>query len=370
MLENALARGLGACGSAVTLGGVLPAPAVALLAKRSGAVVSASHNPAVYNGVKFFRAGWKLEDSEEEAIEELLDVHPGDTAAIDSQDGLAACYVELVCERFGSPLRGLRIVVDCANGAMYEVAPEAFEQLGAHVVIIGNTPDGMNINAGCGATDLSLLSQTVAAGDFDLGVAFDGDGDRMLAVDSRGSELDGDQIVAILALHLGVDLVAVTQMTNLGFHRLLGEHGIRVVTTDVGDRYVLEALRREGGILGGEQSGHIIYLRGHTTGDGLVAALLLGRAVVESGRPLSDLATIMPKYPQATRNVPVRDKTIPEEVRQEVEALNEELGERGRVLVRPSGTEPVIRILAEAETPQIAGNLCARIEALVQRELG
>jgi phosphoglucosamine mutase len=372
-LERALASGLAAAGAPVTRGGILPTPAVALLADEGGAVVSASHNPPEYNGVKFFSGGWKLDDAEEEAIEALLDeAVDGNGTAEQAAEAveLAARYVDLVCERFGSDLRGLRIALDCANGAMYEVAPLAFERVGAHVVIVGNRPDGANINVGCGATDLRLLSTTVAEGDFDLGVAFDGDGDRMLAVDAAGEELDGDQILAVLALHLDVDRVAVTSMTNLGFHHLMRERGILVVTTDVGDRYVLEALRREGGVLGGEQSGHLIYLDGHTTGDGLAAALLLCRALKESGRSLSDMATIMPRYPQVKANVTVRTKTIPEGVAREIERVNEELGDTGRVLVRPSGTEPVVRVLAEAETPQIAGNLCATIRTLVERELG
>ena len=369
-LERALASGLASAGSTVTLGGILPTPAVALLADEAGAVVSASHNPPEYNGVKFFRNGWKLDDAEEEAVEALLDGAAVAHASPHEAEGLAERYVEIVCERFGTSLQGLRVALDCANGAMYEVAPGAFDRLGAHVVTLGNQPDGTNINAGCGATDLGLLSRTVAEGEFDLGVAFDGDGDRMLAVDAGGVELDGDQIVAILALHLGVDTVAVTSMTNLGFHRLMREHGIRVLTTDVGDRYVLEALRREGAVLGGEQSGHVIYLRGHSTGDGLVAAMLLCRVVSETGERLSDLATKMSKYPQVKANVAVRTKTISKEVTREVERVNRELEERGRVLVRPSGTEPVVRVLAEAETPQIAGDLCATIRTLVERELG
>jgi phosphoglucosamine mutase len=369
-LELALARGLAAAGGEVLLGGVLPTPAVALLADRSGAVVSASHNPAEYNGVKFFRAGWKLEDAEEEAIEALMDgAGEADLAPVEAS-GLAERYTALVCERFGVPLHGLNVVLDCANGAMFEVAPAAFQRLGAHVVTIGNTPDGMNINQGCGATDLSLLSRVVREQEgADLGVAFDGDGDRMLAVDAEGNEVDGDQIVAVLALHLGVDTVAVTSMTNLGFHRLMAERGIRVLTTDVGDRYVLEALRRERALLGGEQSGHVIYLDGHTTGDGLAAALLLCRAVVEQGRSLAELA-LVPKYPQAKRNVPVRRKELPASLLTEIERTSAALGDRGRVLVRPSGTEPVVRILVEAETPQMVENLCGTIETLVQRELG
>jgi phosphoglucosamine mutase len=367
-LEEALVRGLYQAGADAVSGGVLPTPAVALLGRGdSGAVISASHNPPQYNGVKFFaEGGRKLADEEEEAIEQLLDEPGEDGGQVYAGLDVDRQYVDLVCERFGTPLAGLRLVADCANGAMFEVAPAALERLGGHVATIGNIPDGTNINIGCGATDLSLLRDAVRGGEFDLGVAFDGDGDRMLAVDSAGNEVDGDQILAVVALHLGVDLVAVTQMTNLGFHRLMEERGVRVVTTDVGDRYVGEALRREGGVLGGEQSGHLIYLRGHTTGDGLVAALLLCRAIVESGRTLADLVAEMPKFPQAKRNVPVRSKEISSDLRTEIDALTG----AGRVVVRPSGTEPVVRVLAEAETEEKASDLCARIAALVSRELG
>jgi phosphoglucosamine mutase len=252
---------------------------------------------------------------------------------------------------------------------MVEVGPAVFERLEAAVTAIGDAPDGTNINEGCGATDLGLLSRTVAGGEFDLGVAFDGDGDRLLAVDAGGTVVDGDQILAVLALHLGVDLVAVTQMTNLGFHRLMREHGIEVLTTDVGDRYVLEALRAAGGVLGGEQSGHVIFLNGHVTGDGLAAALLLCRAVVERARPLAELAAFE-RFPQVMENVPVRTKSLPASILEEAERINSEVGEHGRVLVRPSGTEPVVRVLAEAETAPEAQQLCARIVPLVQRELG
>jgi len=366
---TALARGLASGGSRAKLGWVLPTPAVPLLAEGFGAVVSASHNPPEYNGVKFFDAeGTKLSDPEEEAIEALLveapSSSPGEILGI--ADGLGQRYVEIVCSRFGGPLEGLRIVVDCANGAMFEIAPAAFAQLGAFVVSIGNEPDGMNINLGCGATDLSLVSRTVAAGDFDLGVAFDGDGDRMLAVDAEGREVDGDQILAVLALHLGVDLVAVTTMTNLGFHRLMDEQGVRVLTTDVGDRYVYEALMEHEGVLGGEQSGHLMYLKGHTTGDGLVAAVLLSRAVREQAAPLAELAAVMPKFPQVKENIPVRSKELPAELTRQIERMNAELAGRGRVLVRASGTEPVIRVLAEAESEDLAAELCATVTTLVR----
>jgi phosphoglucosamine mutase len=369
-LERALAAGLATGGARTVSGGVLPTPAVALLAEESGAVISASHNPPEYNGVKFFRGGWKLEDEEEEAIEALLDAGGREgtepPAQADGGPEYAERYVALVCERFGSRLEGLRVAVDCANGAMFEVGPQAFERLGAHVVTIGNKPDGTNINVGCGATGMRLLSETVRVGDFDLGVAFDGDGDRMLAVDAEGNELDGDEILAVIALHLEVDTVAVTEMTNLGFHRLMEEQGIRVLTTSVGDRYVLEALRREGGKLGGEQSGHIMYLEGHTTGDGLVGALLLCRALRESGGTLRELAGRMTKLPQAKADVNVRSKELPPALRDEIEGL----AAGGRVVVRPSGTEPVVRILVEAETEEAAESLCGRIATLVLRELG
>ena len=369
-LEEAFARGVVSAGGNAVLAGVVPTPAVALLALDLGVVVSASHNPPEYNGVKFFdREGRKLTDAAELEIEALLDVAPGGRdGEIDRVDVAVDSYLEHVVERFGSDLSGLRIAVDCANGAYSGLAPKAFRELGAHVVAIGDEPDGTNINVGCGATDLTAVSRTVVEHGLDLGVAFDGDGDRMLAVDAQGRAVDGDQIVAILALHLGVDLVAVTVMANLGFHRLMEERGVRVVTTDVGDRYVLEALRREGGVLGGEQSGHIIYLRDHVTGDGLASALLLCAAL--GGRPLADAAAVMPHFPQVKENVRVTRREVPAAVVEEAERINAALGGSGRVLVRPSGTEPVIRVLAEAETVSEAERLCGRIAALVSRELG
>ena len=368
-LEEAFARGIVEAGGNAVLAGVLPTPAVALLALDLGVVVSASHNPPEYNGIKIFdRDGQKLTDLDEEEIESLLDAEgPGD-GAIDRVNVATDSYLEHITERFGSDLSGLRIAVDCANGAYSSIAPQAFEQLGAEVTAIGAEPDGTNINVGCGATDLSLLQRTILTGDFDLGVAFDGDGDRMLAVDANGAALDGDQILAILADHLGVDLVAVTVMTNYGFHRFAEERGIRLVTTDVGDRYVLEGLRREGGMLGGEQSGHIIYLKDHVTGDGLEAALLLCAAL--EGRTLAEAATVLPRFPQAKENVRVATKNLSDDLLQEIQRLNAELDGSGRIVVRPSGTEPVVRVLAEAENPRKAQELCARISALVTRELG
>ncbi|MDX6486763.1 MAG: phosphoglucosamine mutase [Gaiellaceae bacterium] len=369
-LEEAFARGVSSAGGSAVLAGVVPTPAVALLRLDLGVVITASHNPPEYNGVKFFdRGGRKLSDAAEEEIEALLDA-PAPGGGEIAHVGVAVdSYLEHVLERFGSDLSGLRVAVDCANGAYSGIAPRAFEELGARVESIGDKPNGNNINVGFGATDLAALQHRVTSGKFDLGVGFDGDGDRMLAVDQNGHVVDGDEIVAILALHLGVDLVAVTTMTNLGFHRLMEERGIRVVTTDVGDRYVLEALYREGGILGGEQSGHVICLRDHVTGDGLASALLLCEAV--KGSSLAEAASAMQRYPQVRRDLPRSGRgPLPPALLERLESVNSELNGEGRVLVRPSGTEPVVRVLAEAPAQEEAEALCARIATLVSTELG
>jgi phosphoglucosamine mutase len=369
-LQEAFARGVVSAGGDCFLGGVLPTPAVALAALDLGVVISASHNPPEYNGVKFFDSqGHKLPDSAEEQIEELLTAAPAiDMGRVEHVEIATDSYMEHILERFGADLSGLRIVVDCANGAYSGIAPRAFEICGAEVHAIADQPDGANINVDCGATDLRLLQRTVREGGFDLGIAFDGDGDRMLAVDENGDAIDGDQIIAILALDRKVDQVAVTVMTNLGFHTLMREHGITVHTTDVGDRYVLEALYREGGALGGEQSGHIIYLRDHVTGDGLAAGLLLCGSL--QGRTLSEAAAAMPRYPQVKENVRVADKELTPAIATEVERLNQAWDGKGRILVRPSGTEPLIRVLVEAENAQVAEEACASIASLVRRELG
>ncbi|MEI7759968.1 MAG: phosphoglucosamine mutase [Thermoleophilia bacterium] len=368
-LEAAVVEGIVSAGGTAVCGGVLPTPAVALLAQDLGIVLSASHNPPAYNGVKFFTfEGHKLSDAQEEAIEALLDAPADGRGSVEMAEDAAVRYVEHVVEHFGSNLDGLRVAVDCANGAYSEIAPAVFEQLGARVTTVAATPDGSNINVGCGATDLGLLQEVVRTGAFDLGIAFDGDGDRMLAVDENGTALDGDQILAILALAQGVDAVAVTTMTNLGFHRLMAERGIRVVTTDVGDRHVLAAMRAEGAVLGGEQSGHVIMLDGHVTGDGLAAALLLCKALDRDS--LAAAATVMQRLPQAKQNVPVARPGLPESVVNEVERLGGELAGRGRILVRPSGTEPLVRVLVEAESEEEATALCGKIALLVRSELG
>jgi phosphoglucosamine mutase len=369
-LEAALAAGIASAGATAVLGGVLPTPAVALGVLDLGAVITASHNPPEYNGVKFFqRDGRKLTDAEEAEVEALLARPPRAVPGrIEASGDAGPGYVDYLIANFGSDLRGLRLVVDCANGAYSALAPEAFERLGAEVHAIGTIPDGSNINVRCGATDMEQLRDAVLALGADLGIAFDGDGDRMLAVDERGELVDGDAIVAILALDLGVDLVAVTQMTNLGFHALMAERGVRVITTDVGDRYVLEALDREGGVLGGEQSGHLIYLRNHVTGDGLAAGMLLCGAL--HGRSLGTVAAVIPRFVQHKENVRVRSKELTSALREAVERANAGLDGSGRVLVRPSGTEPLMRVLVEAENDDLAREACATIAALVKSELG
>jgi phosphoglucosamine mutase len=369
-LEEAFARGVASAGGDAVLAGVVPTPAVALLRLDLGVVISASHNPPEYNGVKFFdRHGHKLTDATEEEIEALLDAAAPGGGTIHHVTVAAESYLEHIITRFGTDLTGMRIAVDCANGAYSSLAPAAFEQLGAEVHAIANEPNGDNINVESGATDLRALQKAVVDGGYELGIAFDGDGDRMLAVDGNGDIANGDEIIAILAFHLGVDLVAVTSMSNLGLHKLLTEHGVRVLTTDVGDRYVLEALYRERGILGGEQSGHIICLRDHVTGDGLAAALLLCGAL--EGHPLHTVRRAMIRYPQVVQNIPRSDRgPLPAAVGATVDELNQGLGDEARVLVRPSGTEPLIRILAEAPTQAEAENLCAKVAALVRKELG
>ena len=369
-LEEAFARGVVEAGGNALLGGVLPTPAVALLRLDLGVVISASHNPPEYNGVKFFDGdGHKLSDASEEQIERLLAAAPGiDQGRIEHVGVATDSYMQHIVERFGSDLNGLRVVVDCANGAYSGLAANAFTRCGAEVHAIGDAPDGTNINVGCGATDLGLLQQTVRDGGYNLGIAFDGDGDRMLAVDEQGEAVDGDQIIAILALDLEVDKVAVTVMTNLGFHALMRERGIEVLTTSVGDRYVLEALQESGAVLGGEQSGHVIYLRDHVTGDGLAAGLLLCAAL--RGRPLSEVASVMHRYPQVKENVRVERRELTQAIEDEVERRNADWGDEGRVLVRPSGTEPLIRVLAEARDAEAAEEACASISTLVRQQLG
>jgi phosphoglucosamine mutase len=387
MLQAALAAGVSAAGGEALLGGVLPTPAAPLLIKRYGfdmaVVLSASHNPYQDNGVKFFAAdGFKLSDDDELAIEQKLQandkpVSAGSIGRVRELRGTHEDYLRELETRFANlRLDGLDVVIDCANGATYKVAPEIFRRLGADVTVVAATPDGRNINAGCGSTHVAGLGDRVRAGGHALGLAFDGDGDRVLAVDRAGTVVDGDELIALAALHLreqqrlAGDGVVVTVMTNYGFHSAMREAGIEVACTNVGDRYVLEELRRKGWALGGEQSGHIIEMGFNSTGDGIAGALLTLEAL--AGRDLTE-RDAMEKLPQRLVNVRVHDRgafASAESVAEAVLIEDRALSGRGRVLVRPSGTEPLVRVMVEAPTDEEADATCSRLVALVQRELG
>jgi phosphoglucosamine mutase len=389
MLEGALAAGLASAGAGVGLVGVLPTPAVAELVAATdaaaGAVISASHNPFPDNGIKLFGPdGFKLADAEEAAVEAALD-EPGERpegsrlGAIEHWAAGRARYVESLLERRPVDLGGLSIVVDCAHGATAVTAPEVLERLGARVTAIGVEPDGVNINVGCGSTDLAALAGAVRETGADLGLAFDGDGDRVLAVGGDGVPLDGDQIIAICALemrrrgHLDGDAVVVTTMTNLGFRRAMAAEGIEVRWTDVGDRYVLEEMRRGGYALGGEQSGHVINLRHGPSGDGLAAGLHLLEALAARGETLAEAGRIMQRLPQRLVNVPVErkgDLAGAEALWAAVRECEAALGEDGRVVVRASGTEPLVRVMVEAPTADECDVWCATIAEVAARELG
>jgi phosphoglucosamine mutase len=386
MLQAALAAGVSSAGGDALLGGVLPTPAAPLLLGRYGfdlaAVLSASHNPYQDNGVKFFASdGYKLSDDTERTIERVLEREPQAAGAtigrVRELRGAPEDYLRELHTRFAElDLSGLDVLLDCANGATYHVAPEIFRRLGAKVSVIADQPDGRNINAGCGSTHVAALAQQVRAGAHSVGFAFDGDGDRVLAVDRLGRVVDGDELLALAALHLrdagrlSGNGVAVTVMTNYGFHSAMEQAGVAVATTNVGDRYVLEELRARDWVLGGEQSGHIIEMGFNRTGDGIAGALLTMEAL--QGRDLSERRA-MAKLPQRLVNVRVRDREAlaqAEGVDHAVRAAEQELVGRGRVLVRPSGTEPLVRVMVEAPSEQEAQEVCERLVALVQAELG
>jgi phosphoglucosamine mutase len=400
MLEAAVAAGVSAAGGDALLGGVLPTPAAPLLIARYGfhlgVVLSASHNSYRDNGIKFFAGdGYKLSDETELAIErelELAGQRDGSSLAGAGADagepvrsigrvralrGAPEDYLRELHVRFQElDLHGVDVLLDCANGATYEVAPEIFRRLGATVSVRADVPDGRNINAGCGSTHVEELAREVLAGGHAVGFAFDGDGDRVLAVDSRGQVVDGDELLALAVMHLRArgrlpgDGVVVTVMSNYGFHAAMERAGVSVASTQVGDRYVLEELRARGWTLGGEQSGHIIDMGFNRTGDGIASALLTLEAL--AGRDLSE-RDAMSKLPQRLVNVRVRDRDAlgqAQEVGAAVRDAERALAGRGRVLVRPSGTEPLVRVMVEAPSEEEAEEVCARLVSLVERELG
>ena len=382
MLESALASGIAAAGGDALLAGVLPTPAAAILVRRLGldlaAVVSASHNPFHDNGIKFFDGrGVKLADEVEARIESLIDQAPAaeQPGHVRELNGGLDDYLRELEAAFPLDLSGRKVVLDCANGATFRAAPAIFERLGATVETIGVEPDGRNINAGCGSTHMEALAAQVVASGADLGFAFDGDGDRVLAVDASGRVHDGDELIALAARGLKArgELgggVVVTVMTNFGFHQAMKDDGIEVAITQVGDRYVIDEMLRREWKLGGEQSGHIIASDIVSTGDGIAAALLTMRELGEM--PLAD-APAMDKLPQRLVNVKVADReslTGAVAVWDAVAKANQDLEGRGRVLLRPSGTEPLVRVMVEAPDAAEADAVCDRLVALVRQELG
>lgn len=388
MFESALEAGLINAGIDVGLLGPMPTPAIAYLTRTfqatAGIVISASHNPYYDNGIKFFsRQGTKLNDDIELAIEAELDKPMFTTEgklgkAVRIADA-AGRYVEF-CKGtmpWGFSLQGMTIVLDCANGATYHVAPAVFQELGAKVISIAVEPDGLNINRGCGSTHPEMLRDKVAETGADLGIAFDGDGDRVLFVDAHGDVIDGDEILYIIAAHRaasehGCKGVVGTLMSNFGFELALKDLGVPFVRAKVGDRYVIEAMKQHQWMLGGESSGHIVCSDVTTTGDGIVAALQVLLAIVEQGKTLHELKNGMSKLPQTMINVR-RNRSVDlannDNIQKAVAAAEEAMAGRGRVLLRPSGTEPVIRVMAEGEDSQLVGQLAQELAEVVEREV-
>lgn len=388
LLQSALTAGICAAGFDVLDLGVLPTPGLAWLITKlganGGAIVSASHNPAEYNGIKFFSGrGVKLSEEEEAAIEALLEESRAARAigadvgkVVDRRDAVAL-YEDHVLAGAGAEIN-LKVALDCANGAAYKIGPEVLKRLGMDVTAIGVEPDGLNINKECGSTHLDKLARMVRADGFDVGIAFDGDSDRALAVDADGVMVDGDHIMAICAVNrlaqnrLDPPAVCVTVMTNIGFDIAMRENGIEVAKTQVGDRFVLQEMLARGITMGGEQSGHVIFLDRNSTGDGIITAIELLKVMRDTGKPLAELAGVMKTFPQVLRNLRADGVKHIAESASVLEAIAEgrrELGDRGRVLVRPSGTEPVIRVMVESENQdtadRIAGHICRTIEAQI-----
>ena len=389
MLEAALVAGLCSAGADVRTAGIIPTPAVAFLTvdrkAKLGSVISASHNPVPDNGIKFFSpSGYKISPDVEEAIEKDLE-SPGTELPTGADVGTSAVledaqddYVDHLLRSVHQPLDGLRVVLDCAFGAAYEVGPRAFKEAGATVVVLNAEPDGSRINVDCGSTDLRHLSEEVVSHGADMGFAFDGDADRVLAVDETGAEVDGDRILALSALRLKEqgelthDLVVGTVMANLGFRRALADRGIEVLTAPVGDRFVVEKMIETGAVLGGEQSGHIVFGEHSTTGDGILTALQVAAAVERSDSKLSRLAHVFEPFPQVLINVPVRDRESLEgaqAVWDHVHRAEAALGEDGRILLRASGTEQLVRVMVEAADAGVAESTARDLAAAVEKEL-
>lgn len=393
MLEAALTAGLLSIGASVIRLGVVSTPAVAYLTRTlkasAGVMISASHNPVEDNGIKFFGGdGFKLSDETELEIETLMDA-PADglPRPIGGEIGTVSDNLEakrdylafLKTTVVSSSFQGLKIVLDCAHGAAYSLAPQVFREMGADIITVGAEPNGLNINAGVGSTHPEYLREQVLAHGADLGLSFDGDADRLIAIDHLGEEVDGDFILCICANalkragKLNHDTVVTTVMSNIGFFKAAERLGLRTAQTAVGDRYVMEEMRRGGYNLGGEQSGHVIFLDYNTTGDGILTALQLVDTVVQSGRKLNEIKSLMRKYPQVLVNVRVADKSLYSgnvAIAEAVAAVEQALGDEGRVLVRPSGTESLIRVMAEGPDAAVIEQFVQQIVNVVKQELG
>lgn len=395
MLEDALSAGILAVGGNVIKVGVLPTPAVAYLVKYYqadvGVVISASHNPFEYNGIKFFNSeGFKLDDEIEDEIEDLIlrdiDVNSHITGdklgkCLEADDDALGIYVRYLAGTIDRRLDGLKLVLDCANGASYKAAELVYQSLGAEVSVIGNQPDGLNINDGCGSTHPERLQQEVIRKGAFMGLAYDGDADRLIAIDEKGRIIDGDKVICICAKMLKTagelvdDKVTATVMSNLGFHKYIESMGCSVDVTSVGDRYVLESMINTGCVIGGEQSGHIIFLNHSTTGDGILSSLQLVRAVLESGKKPSELSDEITIYPQVLKNAKVKNenKTKYEkdpEIRAAIQKVEAEMEGRGRVLIRPSGTEPLVRVMLEGEDVDHITELAQELAKLLTKRFG
>ena len=395
MLEDAISAGILAMGGNVIKVGVLPTPAIAYLVKyyraTAGIVISASHNTFEYNGIKFFGSeGFKLDDELEEQIEDILvrniDVNSHITGeklgrALEAEENALDLYAEFLKSTIDISLDNFRIVLDCANGASYKVAEKVFKELGARVFVIGNEPNGLNINEACGSTHPKMLAEAVVTHQADLGLAFDGDADRLIAIDEKGRILDGDKTILICAKmlkktgRLPNDLITATVMSNIGFHKEAENMGAKVEVTQVGDRYVLESMRKTGSVIGGEQSGHIIFLEHTTTGDGILSGLQLIKAITYEGRKLSELADEIEIFPQVLKNASVKNENKKKyiqdaEVKAEIDKIEKHLSGEGRVLIRPSGTEPLVRVMLEGTDIDDITKLAEKLALLITKKFG
>ena len=393
MLESALIAGLMSVGCDIIPVGIIPTPAVAYLTRKynadCGVVISASHNPMEDNGIKFFnKDGYKLDDSIELEIEkyiediEKVDCNPvgEDVGVINHEHNALRDYVDYLKSIINVDLTGMKVVLDCANGASYEVAPIVFKELGANVIDINTSPNGKNINDRCGSTHPEMLQKSVVENKADLGLAYDGDADRLIAVDENGNIVDGDHIMILSAAYLkkkkqlSNDTLVITVMTNIGLNVAAREYGINLETTDVGDRYVIEAMKKGNFNLGGEQSGHMIFLDYNTTGDGVLSSLMLSKIIKEEKKPLSELASIMSVYPQVLVNVEVKNEVKNkfmevEEIKNEIARIEALMEGSGRVLIRPSGTQPLVRVMLEGKEEGQINELANNLANLIKEKL-